>query len=174
MSTRTGAARRFSAILTALLLLGLVGLPAATAATPAPSSDRTASLTTAQFEARLVALTNARRKKVGCPAYKVHTALVRSSRLHTQRMVETGSFLHRVAREASLGTRISRAGYKNWKALAENIAWGKGVSPAKVFSLWVNSRPHRANLDNCKLRDLGYGVRYEGRQVWVTGDYGRR
>lgn len=163
-----------------LLLLGLVGLPTtvgaagATAAPTTTSALATTTLTTAQFEARLVALTNDRRAKVGCVALRANTALVTAARRHTLRMVEAGQLSHRVAREASLATRIERAGYTNWRLLGENIAWGRGLTPSGVFSLWIKSAPHRANIQNCRFRDVGYGVRYSGGAVWVTGDYGRR
>jgi uncharacterized protein YkwD len=167
------SSRRLASLVLGIVLLGPIGLPAATA-TPTPAPARASTLTPAQFEARLVALTNARRKKVGCVALKANTALRAAARLHTSRMVRTGSFSHQVPKEPALGPRITRAGYKKWKALAENIAWGQRVTPAAVFSMWMNSRPHKANIQNCRLHDVGYGVQYAGNNVWVTGDYGRR
>jgi uncharacterized protein YkwD len=142
---------------------------AITAATAATAS----SLSTSQFEARLVSLTNARRTRIGCADLRVSSALVYAARAHTLRMVQTGSFSHQVPAESGLATRIVRAGYVRWSLLAENIAWGQRLSPARIFDLWMHSAPHRANIQNCRLRNIGYGVRYQGGSIWVTGDFGR-
>ncbi|MFL6061864.1 MAG: CAP domain-containing protein [Marmoricola sp.] len=176
--------RRLSVLLTGLLLAGLASAPhAAVAGGTAPGSSaatsgtapgaRTAALSTAQFETRLIALTNARRAKVGCRALRTNLALISAARRHTDRMIATGSFSHQVPREAGLASRIVRAGYTPWRALAENIAWGGGQTPATMFSMWMHSAPHRANIQNCALRDIGYGVRYGGGAVWATADFGR-
>lgn len=180
MSPRRFALLPVGILAAALLLTGPLtgsGAVAATAsastAAAAPAAARTTALSTDKFAERLVALTNGRRAKVGCPAFRVNAALTSAARAHTQRMTETGSFSHQVAREAGLASRIQRAGYKHWRMLAENIAWGRSQTPAKVFSMWMHSAPHRANIDNCRLRDIGYGVRYARGAVWATGDFGR-
>jgi uncharacterized protein YkwD len=175
MSFKSGTSR-LPLIVVILLIAGLVGLPSsATASTSSTTATaRTTSLTPAQFENRLVALTNARRQKIGCPVLRVNSILVGTARLHTKRMVTTGSFSHRVAGEPSLATRITRAGYTGWRQLAENIAWGQRSTPYSIFTMWMNSAGHRANIQNCTLRDIGYGVRYSGGAVWATGDFGRR
>ncbi len=141
-------------------------------AAPAPAPAR-ASLTAAQFEARLLALTNARRKKVGCPALKASTALTKAARAHTKKMVKAGNLSHQLPGEAGLAKRINAAGYKKWTALAENLAWGP-ETPAGVFSLWMNSTGHRQNIDRCVYREAGFGVTFTGKQPWVTLDLGRR
>ena len=172
--------RRLPLLVTGLLLAGLASAPHAAVAgggapspATAPSSARTAALTTAQFESRLLALTNARRAKVGCRALRTNASLVTAARRHTERMIASGSFSHQVPRESSLSARIVRAGYTPWRWLAENIAWGGGQTPATMFSMWMHSPPHRANIENCRLRDIGYGVRYGNRAVWATADFGR-
>jgi uncharacterized protein YkwD len=165
--------RRIPVLVAGLLLAGTIGVPSATAQSAPASGDRASSLTTGQFEARLTALTNARRKKIGCGTLTTSPALTTAARTHTLRMVRTGSFSHQVPQEAGLALRIVRAGYKHWTSLAENIAWGQGSTPAVIFTLWMHSAPHRANIQNCRLHNVGYGVRYSGGAVWVTGDYGR-
>lgn len=156
---------------TAFPLSTSVAAPSA-AATATSASARTA-LTTVEFEKKLLALTNARRKKVGCPALKANTALTKAARAHTRLMVAAGKLSHQLPREASLAKRIQKAGYKNWTAAAENIAWGAG-SPASVFSMWMNSSGHRKNIERCVYRDAGFGVAYKKGAPWVTLDLGRR
>jgi uncharacterized protein YkwD len=72
-----------------------------------------------------------------------------------------------------LQVRAVNAGYTNWRLLAENLAWGQST-PRQVFRDWVHSAGHRANLDNCRLRDIGLGVVIRGGRPWVTQDFGRR
>lgn len=167
--------RRALGLVPALLVSGLLALPtvadASTTTVPAP---RTSALTSAQFENELFALTNARRKAIGCPTLKIHTALVASARAHSGRMYKTGVISHRVPGEAEFGARVTAAGYKYWKGLGENIAYGLNKSPSGIFSSWMNSSVHRANIQNCKFREVGYGVKTVGNEVWVTGVYGWR
>ena len=88
-------------------------------------------------------------------------------------MAAAQNLSHRLPREAALATRIVNAGYGRWAALAENIAWGP-TTPARIYSLWINSAPHRANIDRCVYRDAGIGVSYRGGHPWVTLDLGRK
>lgn len=164
------------------MLLGLVCVTTVGAASghatvaSSPGGDLRASSTTltpAQFETRLIAKTNARREARGCRALGTHAALTLAARKHSALMAEARELSHRLSGEADLGTRVSRAGYTNWRIVAENIAWGH-PTPAAVFRAWVRSPGHRANLDNCRLRHIGIGVEFRSGSPWVTQDLGRR
>ncbi|MCX6395735.1 MAG: CAP domain-containing protein [Propionibacteriales bacterium] len=165
-----------------LALAGLMiiacALPAQAGATtgstdsPTTSTSARTALTSTEFETRLLSLVNARRTRIGCRAVRTNTALVRSARAHTRRMVAAGNLSHRVAGEPSLGRRIVNAGYLNWTAAGENIAWGAGT-PQYVYNLWINSSGHRANIQNCGFRDGGVGVVFANGRPWVTLDLGR-
>ena len=91
---------------------------------------------------------------------------------HTSRMADQRELSHRLSGEADLASRITAAGYRNWRMLAENLAWGQ-ASPRAVLRAWVHSPGHRANLDNCRLRDIGIGVEIRSGRPWVTADFGR-
>ncbi|MET3963451.1 uncharacterized protein YkwD [Marmoricola sp. OAE513] len=159
-----------------LVLVAGTALPvgSARAAAPEPSSaPRTTALTTGQFEAQLLALTNARRAQVGCKAVKRNTALVKAARKHTRKMVAAGNLSHQLPRELGLAKRITKAGYKRWTGLAENIAWGAGT-PKATFTMWMNSPGHRANIQRCSYKEAGFGVRYSKGRPWVTLDLGSR
>lgn len=160
-----------------MLVLGLTSTPAADArpgrtAGPVAASS-TYALTTVQFENRLVSRTNTRRANIGCPLLRVNTSLIKSSRGHSARMASTGEFSHQLPGEAYFSTRITRAGYTGWNLLAENIAYGY-PSPQMIFSMWMHSTPHRENIENCRLRDIGVGVSYAGGNAWITMDLGHR
>jgi uncharacterized protein YkwD len=156
------------------MLMGL--LCAAASVLPLPSASARASYTTltaTQFENRLLTRTNARRENHGCRALRLNSALVLAARRHSTRMAEQRTLSHRLPGEAGLGARVTRAGYVNWRLLAENLAWGQST-PGEVFHAWVTSAAHRANLDNCRLRDVGIGVVIRNGRPWVTEDFGRR
>ncbi len=167
------SSRRIAAIFPCLLIAGLLALPAASVASPT-SAPRTTALTSTQFEDQLRVLTNTRRKAIGCPYLKVHTALVASARAHSGRMYKAGYLSHQVPGEATLGARVTAAGYKYWKGLGENLAYGRNKTPSAIFTAWMNSSVHRANIQKCRFRDVGYGVKTVGTDVWVTGVYGWR
>lgn len=164
------------------MLLGLVCLPgivplaaaASTGPTPTGSMLRTSYVTMAAttFESRLATKVNRRRDRRGCRPIRVNSALQLAARRHSTLMFHARELSHRVAGEADLATRVTRAGYTHWRILAENLAWGQS-SPRAVFRAWVHSAGHRANLDNCRLRDIGVGVLIHNGRPWVTADFGR-
>lgn len=130
------------------------------------------AMSTDRFEERLRTLTNARRERRGCRPLRLNSALVAAARRHSALMSDEDNLSHRLAGEPDLVGRAVAAGYTRWRILAENLAWGQ-TTPREVFRDWVHSPGHRANLDNCRLRDVGYGVVVRNGRPWVTGDYGR-
>jgi uncharacterized protein YkwD len=165
-------------VLPVLLVLGLTSTPAANAessrAVAQAGLPSMSTLTTTQFENRLVYRTNNRRQRIGCPALRINSSLTAAARTHSARMVSSGDFSHQTPGEPYFSTRISRAGYTGWSTLAENIAWASNASPSEIFSMWIGSAPHRENIDNCTFRDVGVGVVYSKGVAWVTMDLGRR
>ena len=174
------SSRAWVPLLTVLVLALTGALPvAAGAAAPAPNGSgattttaRTA-LTTTQFESQLLALTNARRKKVGCKTLRSSPALTRAARTHTKKMAAAGNLSHQLPGESGLAKRIQKAGYTKWTAAAENIAWGAGT-PKGVFAMWMSSAGHKANIQRCVYRDAGFGVVVKNGRPWVTLVLGRR
>jgi uncharacterized protein YkwD len=175
----------------ASVLVGLVccGVVAATTAPSGATSRTTGSrpaeartgasgaaavtMTPDRFEYRLRVLTNAHRDRIGCRSLRLNAALLAAARRHSALMSAQDDLSHRLAGEADLVGRATSAGYTSWRILAENLAWGQ-ATPRAVFRDWMHSPGHRANLDNCRLRDVGYGVVIRNGRPWVTGDYGRR
>jgi uncharacterized protein YkwD len=166
------------------MLVGLLGftgtsilpLPSSGASTSGSTLTGVSSLTamsTSEFETRLLSRANHRRDARGCRRFRLNSALVLAARRHSTAMADRRELSHRLSGEADLAVRITRAGYTNWRMLAENLAWGQS-SPRAVFRAWVHSPGHRANLDNCRLRDIGFGVVMRNGRPWVTADFGRR
>jgi uncharacterized protein YkwD len=166
------------------MLVGLLGftgasilpLPSSVAAASGATVTQTSSrmtMSTTEFETRLLSRANVRRANHGCRPFRLHSALVLAARRHSTSMAGRRELSHRLSGEADLAVRITRAGYTNWRLLAENLAWGQS-SPRAVFRAWVHSAGHRANLDNCRLREIGIGVVFRSGRPWVTADFGRR
>jgi uncharacterized protein YkwD len=164
----------WSPVLVGLVCLSSVAATttAAHASTGATSTAQT-TLSSSQFETRLVNRINHRRVNHGCRAFRSNAALELAGDRHTQLMVADREVSHQLSGEAALGTRVTRAGYTHWRIVAENLAWGQ-ATPRAVFRAWVHSAGHRANLDNCRLRDIGIAVVVRSGRPWVTADFGRR
>ena len=111
-------------------------------------------------EKRTLDLHNQTRVANGLAQFCVHPALTAAARAHSQDMMAKGYFSHTSLDGSSFVTRVTRAGYTNWRALAENIAWGSGTygAPDAIFRGWMNSAGHKANILNGTLREIGIGV----------------
>lgn len=150
------------------------GTPVATAQRPSePDLAPARKLVQRAMEDRVLELTNAERANHGCRALKPSKQLRKAARRHTVSMARAGVMSHQLPGEASFSTRITRAGYRGWTLVAENIARGFS-SPESVMTAWMNSPSHRHNILNCRLRELGVGVVLENDQLWWTQDFGSR
>ena len=168
--------RAWGASLAGILLVALSvapSSPAASAATTSAGTTARSAYTPEQFEARVLALMNNRRATVGCRELTMNSALVLAARRHNNRMVAEQTMSHQLPREASLGPRVTNAGYRGWRMLAENLAWGP-TTPYAIYKLWLNSSGHRANMQNCTLRNAGVGMAMSNGHAWVTADFGHR
>ncbi len=131
------------AALCALLALGTLQAPRTSAT----------SLT-----AHVIELTNAQRRAFrgdGCPALVANDALAHAAEQHAVDMARHNYLSHNSRSGASPWQRMRRAGYRPTRA-AENIAAGQS-SPEAVVGLWMSSPHHRANILDCRLREIGVG-----------------
>lgn len=125
------------------------------------------------MEDRVIALTNAQRRARGCASLRPHSYLRNSARGHTVTMAVKGVMSHQLPGEPRFSVRITRAGYTNWRIVAENVARGFS-GPSAVVRAWMASPGHRRNILNCKLRHIGVGVVLKNGQLWWTQNFGRR
>lgn len=125
------------------------------------------------YEDGILALTNQERQLAGCPALRASKPLRKAARRHSVEMAMAGEMSHQLPGEAKFSTRITRAGYRGWRLVAENVARGFS-SPEAVMDAWMDSPTHRRNILNCRIRDLGVGVVLQGGQLWWTQDFGTR
>lgn len=111
-----------------------------------------------EYEAEVLALTNAERRKVGCPNLNANATLTAVARDHSADMIARNYFSHTSPDGTTMSDRVNASGYR-WRGLAENIAAGQGT-PQQVVTAWMNSAGHRTNILNCAHVDLGVGLSY--------------
>ena len=136
---------------------------AAAASTPATNAS--------SYEQQVLALTNAERAAVACPALTWNGTLASVARAHSQDMATNNYFDHNSQNGTTPEQRIAAAGY-TYTAMAENIAAGQ-ATPADVMASWMGSAGHKANILNCSLTELGVGFATGGSygSYW-TQDFG--
>ena len=166
--------RAWGSSLFGVLLLVLSALPASAQSAGSLTAARaTAVSAPTKFESDLLTYINNYRAAFGCARLTYNSYLAYAARQHTGRMVAARTLSHQLRGESSLGVRITNAGYVNWRMLAENLAYGP-TSPWSVYKLWMSSAPHRANIENCSLRNAGLGVAWVDGKSWSTIDFGRQ
>ncbi|SEG99680.1 Uncharacterized conserved protein YkwD, contains CAP (CSP/antigen 5/PR1) domain [Nonomuraea solani] len=118
---------------------------------------------------RVVSLTNAARARYGCGPLRVNDGLTRSARTHSLEMARTGQLAHNSPDGSSPWDRMERAGYLF--GAAENIGAGYNT-PEEAVRGWMDSRDHRKNILNCRLKAIGVGVASGPGGPWWTQDFG--
>jgi uncharacterized protein YkwD len=105
-------------------------------------------------------LHNRYRRDKGLPAFCVDPRLTRAAEAHSQDMMDRNYYSHDTKGSGTtFDQRIKREGY-DFRAAAENTAWGSGAkgSPSSIMTAWKKSDPHRKNILNRRLREIGIGV----------------
>jgi uncharacterized protein YkwD len=160
-------AAALAAALGAALAAAVLALHAAAQAVPARAAAPTdvsgcdgARVVLTAEEARTVALHERQRAADGLPRFCVHPALVAAARAHAADMIVRGYFGHAAPEGVTVDGRVRRAGYRRWRIVAENLGWGNGSlrHPEPIFSRWMTSPGHRANIRSPALREIGVGV----------------
>ena len=118
-------------------------------------------------EAEVLHLVNAARAAKGCGPLKMNKSLAAAALGHAKSMSERNFFGHTSPNGASVGKRVSKAGY-NWSKVAENISGG-WTTPEKVVSEWMASSGHRKNILTCKYRETGIAMVYQPDDAPIPG-----
>ncbi|MDX6197393.1 MAG: hypothetical protein QOJ79_544 [Actinomycetota bacterium] len=115
---------------------------------------------------QLLALVNKHRRALGLPALVVNDKLASTARAWTEQMAASGNLRHNDA----LFTPASHQAL-GMKALGENVGWNYSV-PAQDTA-FLNSKLHRANVENRGFRVAGFAVvRAADGRIWSTEDFG--
>jgi uncharacterized protein YkwD len=124
---------------------------------------------------RVLELTNQERQNAGFAPLSVSSELTSAAQAYSQVLATSGCFAHTCGPVPNVGDRVGQAGYNDWTTVGENIAAGF-PSPDEVFSVWMNSPGHRANLLSPWYTEIGLGVAGPGGPdgTWWTQDFGAR
>ncbi|KRB78366.1 hypothetical protein ASE01_03575 [Nocardioides sp. Root190] len=175
--------RALLGLLPGALLVGLLTAPPAAAAVAptvravpvaATTVPERAVSTQVLLETGVIKAINTMRVRRGCRALTNVSTLHLAARRHSNLMASRKQLRHQLAGEATLSTRVRRAGYTGATMLGEVLATG-ARQPADALRMWMNSPRHRALLVDCRFRHVGTGVtaNSDGRRWW-TVDLARR
>ncbi len=131
--------RRITGILVGLLL-----------STGAPSYGQSGEV------GRLHRMINQHRERIGCKAFEWHAEASVIARSRSADMYRRNYFDHETPDGRTFIHELEDAGIEAWGSVAENIALTQ-AGPASVLELWLDSRPHRRNLESCTYTHQALG-----------------
>lgn len=109
----------------------------------------------AGFAGELLDLHNAARHRTGLGSLRLNGDLGSAASGKASEMDRFNYMSHTNRDGSFFDKRITRTGY-DWVWCGENIAEGFSSASA-VFSAWMNSPPHRANILSRKATEIGFG-----------------
>jgi uncharacterized protein YkwD len=130
------------------------------AVAPAPAPKPASSCT----EAGMLSMINQERARNGLGALQLRGGATQVACAWSKHMVSAG-----LGHNGNLGGDLAAHGVTGWKAIGENV--GQAGSASRVFSLFMGSGGHRANILNGAFTQVGVGVVTSGSKVWVTLDF---
>jgi uncharacterized protein YkwD len=105
----------------------------------------------------MVALANAHRRSVGCPALVWMQTVANAAQGHSDDMARRSYFDHRSPEGRGPTDRLAAAGV-TYRSMGENIAQHPGTA-RDVMAGWLASPGHRQNLERCTYTHHGIGLR---------------
>ena len=121
----------------------------------AQTADRDASAPPADLQLLHLEV-NRHRASVGCTKLEWHGAAARVAEGHSRDMAARDYFDHVSPEGTDPGRRLLSAGV-SWSAVAENIALTP-AGPESALELWLDSPPHRENIERCEFTHHGVGA----------------
>ena len=124
---------------------------------------------------------NDERASHGLSALKMNSKLVDAAHTHNLAMAKANTLSHQLSGEASVGSRVSAAGY-HWSMVGENIASNSDRSESGVLAVqkaMYNEKPpndgHRENILNKSFVEVGIDVINDSEhgKVWLVTDFGK-
>jgi uncharacterized protein YkwD len=95
-------------------------------------------------ESSLLDMFNSARKSVGLAPLEIEARVHAAAEEHATLQASVNRRAHDGIGDGEPSDRLTDYGYR-WSACAENVAWGQ-MTPAEVFSTWLASPGHRANI----------------------------
>jgi uncharacterized protein YkwD len=153
--------------------------PAAAPAPPAAGGGGAASQSS--WASAVLSVLNSQRAQNGLGPLSSNSKLIASAHAHNLKMAAANSMSHQLPGEASLGSRVSAAGY-SWSSCGENIGWTTDKSQGGAISLensMYNETPpndgHRRNILSTSFTQVGIDVIVDPGtgKLWITEDFGQ-
>jgi hypothetical protein len=116
----------------------------------------------------LMRATNEDRAQQGLGPLKWDPALARAAQRHAEWMIRQGALSHQYSGEADLVTRVGQEG-AHFRVVAENLA--VAPNPNAVETEWMHSPPHRRNILDARLNEIGIGLVRQGGNLWAVEDF---
>lgn len=116
--------------------------------------------------AAMLARHNDTRAGLGLAALTQNALLNQIAQQHADYMANTGNLSHTDGTGQQVDGRATAIGY-GWTVIGENI--GYDTSPAHLYSAWLGSAGHYANIVDTDFQDIGIGVTDAGiYQYWCV------
>ncbi|MDZ4181333.1 MAG: CAP domain-containing protein [Candidatus Cloacimonadaceae bacterium] len=134
-------------------------------------------LSVAQFEQRILELTNAERARFGLKPLVYESGLAALAKHHSNNMAKYGFFDHTDQEKLDVSRRREKY-YPELLAssIGENLAYNeipsRKFSPADIVTGWMNSPGHRENILTPEYTHLGVGVVLKGSKLYSTQNFG--
>ncbi|MDQ1699447.1 MAG: hypothetical protein QOG34_1310 [Frankiaceae bacterium] len=131
----------------------------------APSAS--AESTTSAFTSRLVTLVNQARAQHGLRALSVAGGTSTVASGWSSHMASTNTLAH----NPNLQSQLEAHGSPNWTTYGENVGEGPSSSADKLFTAYMNSPEHKANILGSGYRYLGIATVFSSGVAWNTMDF---
>lgn len=145
-----------------LLVPALAGCPAQSSPPSGPPPG--------DWQSQMLASVNTIRAGAGVPPLSLCGSLSAAAQRHSEEQASRATMTHTGADGSRIGDRAGRAGYRDWTALAENVASGQ-TSVDSVMWAWMGSPGHRVNILSRSYSHVGFGRAGNGVEYW-TQDFG--
>ncbi|MET3808754.1 uncharacterized protein YkwD [Nakamurella sp. UYEF19] len=146
-------------------IAGSVGSASVGSASLAAAAPMASLAQAVSFDAQMVQLVNRARASVGAPAVTEAKGLTQLSVWWSSQM-QNGSTGYNLQHNPNAWTMVTSYGASNRTSWGENVAWSSstGTTAAQLFTAYMNSPDHKANILAPNYRFIGMGT--------VTGAHG--
>ena len=148
-----------------VFILTFVALLAMFASRTSSASAATYSSSTYNF--RLLQLVNSARAQHGLPTLRVASGITSVASSWTAHLAAQRALSH----NPNLVYDVEHHGSASATVVAENVGEGATSDPDGLFTAYMNSPEHRANILDGQMRYIGIAVDFAGGYAWNTMDF---